>query len=153
MEFKIPQSLISEHEELHSELTKATKMSGYVGDAAKAVAKALHPHFVREEECALPPLGLLQLLAKEEMSPDMKEALSMTDRLKAELPEMLEEHKNIVSALKGLSFAATKANKKEIVEFAEKLTRHAQMEEELLYPTAILIGEYLKIKLKLKPKK
>jgi hemerythrin-like domain-containing protein len=66
---------------------------------------------------------------------------------------MLEEHKNIVSALKGLSFAATKANKKEIVEFAEKLTRHAQMEEELLYPTAILIGEYLKIKLKLKPKK
>jgi hypothetical protein len=153
MEFKIPQSLTSEHEELHSELTKATKMSGYVGDAAKVVAKALHPHFVKEEECALPPLGLLALLAEGEISPDMEEAFSMTDRLKAELPEMLEEHKNIVSALKGLSFAATKANKKDIVEFAEKLTRHAQMEEELLYPTTILIGEYLKIKLKIKSKK
>jgi hypothetical protein len=147
MEFKIPQSLTSEHEELHSELTKATKIGGYVGDAAKVVAKTLHPHFVREEECALPPLGLLPLLAKGEISPDMKEALSMTDKLKAELPQMLEEHKSIVSALKGLSFAATKANKQEVVEFAEKLTLHAQMEEELLYPTTILIGEYLKIKL------
>ena len=148
MEFKIPQSLTSEHQELHSELEKATKIGGYVGDAAKVVAKVLHPHFVREEECALPPLGLLPLLAKGEISPDMEEALSMTDRLKAELPQMLEEHKSIVSALKGLSFAATKANKKEIAKFTEKLTLHAQMEEELLYPTTILIGEYLKIKLK-----
>jgi len=148
MEFKIPQSLTSEHQELHSELTKASKMSGYVGDAAKVVAKVLHPHFVREEEFALPPLGLLPLLAKGEISPDMEEALSMTDRLKEELPQMLEEHKSIVSALKGLSFAATKANKKDIVEFAEKLTLHAQTEEEVLYPATILIGEYLKIKLK-----
>jgi Hemerythrin HHE cation binding domain len=148
MEFKIPQSLTSEHQELHSELEKATKIGGYVGDAAKVVAKMLHPHFVREEECALRPLGLLPLLAKGEISPDMEEALSMTDRLKVELSQMLEEHKSIVSALKGLSFAATKANKKEIAEFAEKLRLHARTEEEVLYPTTILIGEYLKIKLK-----
>ena len=32
-------------------------------------------------------------------------------------------------------------------EFADKLILHAQTEEEVSYPTAILIGEYLKLKL------
>jgi hypothetical protein len=31
--------------------------------------------------------------------------------------------------------------------FAEKLMFHAQTEEEVLYPAAILVGEYLKVKL------
>jgi len=31
--------------------------------------------------------------------------------------------------------------------FAEKLMLHAQTEEEVLYPAAILVGEYLKVKL------
>jgi hypothetical protein len=53
-----------EHEELHSELEKATREKGAVGEAAKAVAKVLHPHFVKEEEYAMPPLGLLALLAE-----------------------------------------------------------------------------------------
>ncbi|MCE8425104.1 MAG: hypothetical protein J5U17_04940 [Candidatus Methanoperedens sp.] len=32
------------------ELTMATQVSGKIGDCAKAVAKILHPHFIREEE-------------------------------------------------------------------------------------------------------
>ncbi len=39
MEFKIPQPMKLEHDELHAELVKATKESGKVGEAAKAVAK------------------------------------------------------------------------------------------------------------------
>ena len=38
----------------------------------------------------------------------------------------------------------------EYVHFAEKLTLHAQNEEEVLYLTAIVIGDYLKHKLKKK---
>ncbi len=147
MEFKIPRSLELEHEELHSELTKAIKVGGYVGEAAKAVANVLHPHFVKEEEYALPPLGLLELLAEGQITPEMEAVLSMTDRLKTDLSEMVEEHKAIVSALKGLSFAAKKQNKPEYSRFAEKLALHAQTEEQVLYPTAILIGEYVKMKL------
>ena len=59
MTFIIPSSLKLEHEEFHAELVKATRAGGRVGDAAKAVAKVLHEHFVKEEEFALPPLGLL----------------------------------------------------------------------------------------------
>jgi hypothetical protein len=35
----------------------------------------------------------------------------------------------------------------EHIHFAEKLTLHARNEEEVSYPTAILIGEYVKLKL------
>lgn len=147
MEFVTPRPLKLEHEELHEQLRKATKESGGVGEAAKAVAKLMHPHFVKEEEYALPPLGLLPLLAKGSVSPDMANVLTMTDKLNVELDEMLAEHKSIVAALKVLADAAKRENKMEYVEFADKLILHAQSEEEVAYPTAILIGEYLKLKL------
>jgi hypothetical protein len=147
MAFKVPESLRLEHEELHAELVRATKAGGKVGDAAKAVAETLHQHFVKEEEFALPPIGLLSALAVGEADPDMKSVLPMTDRLKAELPEMLEEHKAVVAALEKLSAAAVAEQKPEYARFAEKLILHAKTEEEVLYPAAILVGEYLKLKL------
>jgi hypothetical protein len=127
---------------------KATKAGGAVGEAAKAVAKALHPHFVKEEEYALPPLGLLAPLSKGEVTAEMKSVLAMTGRLKKELTEMLAEHRTIVGLLEKLSAAAKKEGKSEFAVFAEKLTLHARTEEEVLYPASILIGEYVKLKLK-----
>lgn len=144
MKFEIPPSLKAEHEELHGELARATKAGGRTGEAAKAVAKLMHPHFVKEEEYALPPLGLLGALSKGQIESGMAEALKMTDKLEAELPHMLAEHKDIVRALQGLVEAAKVENKPEYVHFAEKLMAHARTEEELSYPTALLIGRYLK---------
>ena len=96
----IPLPLKLEHEELHAQLVKATQAGGRVGDAAKAVAKVLHHHFVKEEEFALPPIGLLSLLARGKVDKQMLGVIVMTDRLKAELGEMLLEHKAVVTALK-----------------------------------------------------
>lgn len=147
MEFVIPRPLKLEHEELHEQLRKATKESGSLGEAAKAVAKLMHPHFIKEEDYALPPLGLLPLLAKGKVSADMAAVLVKTDKLKAELDEMLAEHRSIVAALKDLADVAKREEKLEYAEFADKLILHAQTEEEVSYPTAILIGEYLKLRL------
>jgi len=147
MEFKIPPSLKSEHEELHAELAHATTMGGKIGDAAKTVARLLHPHFIKEEEYALPPLGLLSVLAQGKIFPEMAAVLTMTDKLKTGLPDMMQEHREIVAALKNLMTAAQDEKRMEYVRFSEKLMLHAQTEEEVLYPTAILIGEYLRLKL------
>jgi hypothetical protein len=49
MEFTIPQSLKTEHAELHAELKKATKEVGKIGEAARSVAAVLHPHFLKSE--------------------------------------------------------------------------------------------------------
>lgn len=53
---------------------------------------------------------------------------------------MLQEHKAVVAALNNLVAAAEAENKPEHVEFAKKLMLHAQTEEEVLYPAAILVG-------------
>ncbi|MBI2561732.1 MAG: hemerythrin domain-containing protein [candidate division NC10 bacterium] len=144
MKFKIPRPLVTEHEELHETLVRATKVKGGIGEAAREVATLLHPHFVAEEEYALPPLGLLQSLAAGPVTPEMKDVLLMTDRLAADLPKMLAEHKAIVGALRKLVVAAKREKKPEWARFAEKLILHAQTEEQVLYPAAILVGERVK---------
>ncbi|MDM7911552.1 MAG: hemerythrin domain-containing protein [Methanotrichaceae archaeon] len=146
MNLKIPQSLRTDHEELHAELEKAKKSGGATGGAARGVDCALQPHFEREEEYALPPLGLLPTLASGNVSQDMMAAVEMTGRLRSSLGQMLQEHKEIAVALGVLTDAAKQEGKDDAVRFAEKLMLHARMEEEVLYPASILIGEYLKLK-------
>lgn len=146
MALTVPQSLKKEHEELHAELVAATKAGGRIGAAATAVAQVLHPHFMKEEEYALPPLGVLTILADDRLPADISAIIAMTDRLKKELNLMLHEHKAVIAALNKLIEAAEKERKSQYVHFAEKLKLHAQMEEEVLYPAAIVIGEYLKKK-------
>jgi len=141
MKFPIPHALQVEHEELHATLGRATKEPGAVGEAAREVARLLHPHFVREEEFALPPLALLAELARSGVTAGMAEVLPMTRRLKAELPQMLAEHRQIVGALERLRVAAAAARLPAYERFAEALALHAQTEEQVLYPAAILVGE------------
>ena len=149
MTFQIPTSLKLEHEELRAELARAMKAGGKTGEAAKAVAGVLHNHFLKEEEFAVPPIGLLAMLARGEVDKEMRGVLVMTERLKAELPEMLREHHAVVAALEALTAAGEKEKLPEHARFAEKLMLHAKTDEEVLYPAAILVGDYLKLKLKI----
>jgi hypothetical protein len=145
MGLQVPEPLRREHEKLHEELRRATQAGGRTGEAARAVAALLHPHFLKEEEYALPPLGLLAPLARGEDVGPMAEALAMTERLKVELPHMLAEHSRIRTALGVLAEAAEEEGRPEHAHFAEQLALHAQTEEDVLYPAAILVGEYLRL--------
>lgn len=147
MQLKTPETIKAEHDELHVTLHGAMHEPGGVGDAAKEVARLMHPHFLKEEEYAMPPLGLLPALARGEATPDMAGALTLTDKLKAEMPHMLEEHKGIVAALKMLAAVAQREGKPQYAEFAKKLMLHAKNEEEVLYPAALLVGEIVRARL------
>ena len=144
--FAIPKPMEMEHEELHSDLTQLTKAGGQTGEAAKAVAAVLDNHFAKENEFALPPLGLLIPLSQGKFQCSMTEVLKLTEKLDADMPAMLSEHKDIAATLKKLKDAATAENKPAGVRFAEHLAAHAQTEEEITYPTALLIGLYVKNK-------
>lgn len=144
----IPSSLQSEHHELHEALGKATRLGGQTGAAAKALEEALMPHFKREEEFALLPLGLLPELSEGKVRPEMRSALAKTEQLRREMPRMLSEHQAIVSKLEQLERAAEKEKRADVVRFAHQLKAHAVTEEQLLYPTSLLVGEYLRLKLK-----
>jgi hypothetical protein len=147
MNLRTPEPLKIEHQELHSDLAAAIGTGGRTADAARNVGRLLHPHFVKEEEYAMPPLGLLADLARGTVEADMSAVLAMTDRLEADLPHMLEEHAAVVAALTELANAANEEGKPDAARFAEKLILHAQTEEQVLYPAAMLVGRYLKLRL------
>ena len=144
---KSPASVRLEHEALHRELADVSLETGRVGEAARELARLMHLHFLREDEYATPPLGLLARLARDDVTPDMADALPLIARLKAEMPLMLDEHRAIKGALRNLEELATAEGKLEIADFARRLTLHAQSEEEILYPAAILVGDVLKQRL------
>ena len=141
----IPASIRAEHQEIHARLEAAMKAPGATGRAARELAAVLHPHFQREEQIALPPLGVLGPLARGEFSAGMRAVLPLTDSLRAELPRMLEEHVAIRAATARLGEAARKENQVEAAELAEALALHAQSEEDVLYPAAVLVGDLIRI--------
>ena len=147
MKFTIPPPLQHEHEALHERLREATEAGGEVGEAAKTVARLMHPHFLKEDQIALPPLGLLVALARGETNAEMAGVLELTDRLEAELPQMLSEHRGIVDALTRLREAAQRVGRADVVAFAEALVEHAQTEETVMYPAAILVGQVVRQRL------
>jgi len=140
----IPQPLEAEHHEIHEALLEATRVPGRVGTAAKELAAVLDPHFERENEIALPPLGLLAPLAAGKTPAGLKEALAMTDALRKEMPRMLEEHKRIRAATEKLRAVAREEKASAQEQFAERLAAHARTEEAILYPAAILVGDIIR---------
>lgn len=142
--FGIPNTMREEHEELHSELRKATKMPGPVGKAAKNVAEVLHPHFEKENELALPIIGITRELGEGKSSEDFTKASDLYERFRPEYENMLREHIQIVEALDKLEAAAKKAKKGSVIKFAQKLKLHAKTEEDLTYPAILMAGKLLK---------
>jgi len=138
-----PKSITNEHRELHEALARAAAEGGDLAVAAGELERALAPHFKREEEIATPPLGLLPALSRGEATAEMRSVLPMTDALERELPQMLREHEVIRDAVTKFRAVAERNGQQDFVRFADNLAAHAQQEEELLYPAAILVGRYV----------
>lgn len=102
-------------------------------------------HFEEEENFVLPQLGLLPLLASGKLPEQSKEVIQLCEKLKSQLSHLGAEHQLIKAYMDELMQAATNENHLEIIEFESELQKHANTEEEVFFPTAILIGEYLKL--------
>jgi hypothetical protein len=89
----------------------------------------------------------LRYVFSHDVVPGMADVLALADRLEAELPGMLAEHQQIMAALGDLVAAANAEKRPKYAHFAEKLMSHASTEEEVLYPAALLVGRYLKLRL------
>lgn len=93
-------------------MPQATQAGGEFGELAETLARLMHPHFVKEDQIALPPLGLLAALAHGDATPEMAGVLALTDQFEAEIPAMLAEHQAIVDALQRLRDAAQRAGRR-----------------------------------------
>lgn len=150
LELKIPEALRAHHEAFHAKFSRATKEKGKVGEAARAIEKLANAHFAKAKD-AFPPLALLPLLSEGKVSPEMRKVVPMAERLKAGLPQIRHEHRELIAGLKKVAEAAGEEGKTEYVHFAERLIWHIQEEEEVLYPAVLLVGELVKEKLGKEP--
>ena len=148
MNLKTPTQLMLMHRALHADINDASRLRGRTGKAAKLVARLIGPHYAKEEEFALPPLGLLPALAAGTIEPQMAAAVTLAKRLHEQLPDLLAERHAIVAALEELMAAAEAEGHAELVGRAERLMLHEETEEQVSYPTVILIGKYLQLRLK-----
>ena len=143
---KTPKSLREEHEELREFVKRLARRDSATGDAARRLLRVLEAHFEKEENLAAPPLGLLPRLARGEVTPGMADVLAHGEWLRRNIAVMHAEHRMIAAALEELLKAADDTQP-ELVTFAEALLNHSRLEEEVLYPAAIVASEYLKLRL------
>lgn len=139
-----PQALKAGHENLYSDLEAIMSYNGKVGEKAKQLKEILKPHFEKEEKYALPPLGLLIILAEGHWELDANEAISMADKLEKQLSEMKNEHAGIINTLQKLKVAAEGEDNAKAKRFVKDLALHIDIEDQVLYPATILVGNYLK---------
>jgi hemerythrin-like domain-containing protein len=144
MPLAVPESLVLEHQEMHDALARASREPGLVGDAAKRLLRIMKPHIDKEETFALPPLGILHQLVRGIHSPEDEAAVIMAWRLREDLDNMVAEHRVIGAALEELLAAAKAEQRVEYAELARKVLHHIRMEEQVLYPATILVGDYLR---------
>lgn len=110
----------------------------------RQVRQRLLPHFEKEERTALPILGALVAAVAGKLDPaGAKEALALHKSLRKEYSQMLTEHREIAALLLQVLETAESEEHPPVVEFVRRLLHHAKMEEEVLYPAAIILGDRL----------
>lgn len=144
MEPRIPEALRNGHANLRSELGAIKALNGKIGEKARILDAVMSPHFKKEEGYALPPLGFLLALSSGNWEIDADVAIKMAEELASKLSELKKDHENIAKALQNLKIVADEENNLIGKQFVKDLTMHADIEDQVLYPTTILIGNYLK---------
>ena len=145
MDTRVTDQVRTEHEALRATLKRAMREAGKTGEAARELAGVADGHFLREEKFVAPLLALLPKLARGEAGSDAATAPKMAQHLRRELPQMLEEHALITQLLREFLAAAEAEGRAEYVNFAEDMLLHARLEEQVIYPAALVAGEYVNL--------
>lgn len=110
----------------------------------KLLNDVMTAHFHKEEKYALPPLGLLLTLSQGDWQLDEEVATDMTKALNSKLTELKKDHENIEKLIQSLKPYAKNKSYYDLERFINDLELHMELEDQVLYPAAILIGNYFK---------
>jgi hypothetical protein len=143
----IPQSIRLAHNETLAQLESIAKRKTETGPIAQKALEVFKAHIRREEEYILPPLTLAPAIAEGRVTPDMKWAIAMTDRIKADREAIFAEHTVITERMIELTDAAERTGEKDVIAFAQEAVTDSLNDTEVTEPAAIVIGEYLRAKL------
>ena len=145
---EVPSTIKEDHKHLLDKIEQISLFQDSTGQVAIKLKELMQHHFGEEEDYVLPPLGLLPLLSNGELPEHSKEVLELCEKFKSQQSHMSAEHQLIEAFMSELVLASKNENHPEILELQKELQKHAKTEEEVYFPTVILIGEYLKLKSK-----
>ncbi len=142
----VPDALRRGHDEARAEFVRVAMEGGRIGRAGKRVAQLCLPHFEHEENSVFPVLALLPDLTRGNTRPDMMDMMPLISAFRAKHDAINDHHQSILGAIEEFLQAAHKEKNREFTEFAYNLRVHESIEDEVIYPTVILIGNYLEEK-------
>ncbi len=137
---KVPESLKEEHEALIDGLKSHSNGKDQTGPALRQLLRLLEPHVEKEEELVMPLLGSLSSLAAGEPLENPKAVVRSYERYSGQYARMFAEHSPIRLAIKKARALAKKEGHQDVVETLDALAHHSRVEEEVLYPAALLVG-------------
>ncbi len=146
-ELHAPKSLRLSHDDARVELVRATMEGGRIAAAAKRLAHVCLPHFDVEEKFAFPALALLPELMQGMVRPDMARVLPLISAFSAKHKALNGQHQSIQPAIDALLAASHSEKNREVAEFAHSMRVHERIEDEVIYPTLVMIGMYLRERL------
>lgn len=143
---EVPSSIKKTHATLLDQIHEMTLYKDSSSIVAIKLEVLMQHHFKEEEDFILPPLGLLPLLAAGQLPAPSKELLLFCENIKPQLTHMSVEHQLIKAYIEELKQTCLEENRPAIIAFEKEVIKHAVSEEEVFFPAAILVGEYLKLK-------
>ena len=136
-----PSSLESMHEDLLRLLLAVQRLPGKTGSYAEQVGKRLQNHMNREDEVALPLLGLVQEAAGGHIGQRAAtRATSLYARMRRDYPRLSREQKELVRMSEQLKKFGLEEGHPTAIRFADSLEQHCLEDDELHFPTALLVG-------------
>lgn len=136
----VPESLDEEHGELLGALTEYSALDGKTGAVVKELLGVLRPHFEEENRLVMPLLGLLGGLAEKKPVADASSVKGLSTEYAKAYDGMFAEHVEIRRFLEKAKRAADAEGRREVVDTLEALAHHARVEEDVLYPAALVAG-------------
>lgn len=142
MKIKTPKAITHGHANLRTELNEIIKNYTNLEKEIHSLNETMTQHFNKEEKYGLPPLGLLLILSDGNWELDEDTIMEMTNALNSHIAELNEEHENISKNIIELKALAEKENYIDLKKFINNLEIHMELEDQVLYPAANLIGNY-----------
>lgn len=139
-----PSVILEDHKYFLKRLEQVRFYEDSTGIAARKLYEVMEYHFKEEEDYVLPPLGILPGLAKGQTPEETENIILLTEKFRKYESVMLAEHQMISHYTKEMMHAAKKEGHPELLGFDAELEKHAALEEEILFPAVLLIGDYLK---------
>lgn len=140
----IPQSERVENEGVVVALQGLAARKPPVGPAAQKVLALMTARIAYEEAVILPPLALLPALAEGDPTPDMRWAIAMADRVRAERETLRSNHAALNVALIALRDAGAAEDDHRTVGFSNDLLADDRQDQEINEPAVIMVGDYLR---------